>query len=47
MAKTYYGYAQREVAEGVDWSGVARKFTNMLEDEAKLREQRQAALDKV
>lgn len=46
MAKTYYGYAQREVAEGVDWSGVARKFTNMLEDEATLREERQAALDK-
>ena len=46
MAKTYYGYAQREVAEGVDWSGVARKFTNMLEDEVKLREERQGALDK-
>jgi len=46
MAKTYYGYAQREAAEGVDWSGVARKFTNMLEMEQEAREQDQAALDK-
>ena len=45
MAKTYIGYAQREAAEGVDWSGVARKFTNMLEMEQEAREQDQAALD--
>jgi len=45
MAKTYYGYAQREVSSSVDWSGVARKFTNMLEMEQAAREADQAALD--
>ena len=45
MANTYYGYAQREAAEQVDWSGVARKFTTMLDDEVKAKEEKQAALD--
>tara|TARA_R110000751_G_scaffold27669_11_gene72992 strand:- start:192 stop:2672 length:2481 start_codon:yes stop_codon:yes gene_type:complete len=46
MANTYYGYAQREAAEQVDWSGVARKFTTMLDDEVKAKEEREASLDK-
>ena len=45
MGNTYYGYAQREAAEQVDWSGVARKFTTMLDDEVKAKEEREAALD--
>ena len=45
MGNTYYGYAQREAAEQVDWSGVARKFTTMLDDEVKAKEAREASLD--
>jgi len=45
MGNTYYGYAQREAAEQVDWSGVARKFTTMLDDEVKAKEEREASLD--
>ena len=45
MGNTYYGYAQREAAEQVDWSGVARKFTTMLDDEVTAKQEREAALD--
>ena len=45
MAKTFYGYAEREVDSFVDWSKIGQDITTMLKTEVDLREQKKAAID--
>lgn len=46
MAKTYYNYVQRKVEDQVDWTKIGVDISNMLNDEAKLREETKAEIDK-
>lgn len=42
---TYYKYAERNVANQMDWSVVNKEITQTLQEEAKLREQKKADID--
>lgn len=46
MAGTYFGYAERNASDEINWSQVGKNLTDMLSSEAKIREQKKAALDK-
>jgi len=45
MANTYYKYVDREVESQVNWSEIGKSMTDMLKNEAKVREDKKAALD--
>ena len=45
MAKTYYKYAERNVDSQINWAEVGKNITDMLGEEAKVREEKKAALD--
>ena len=38
MAKTFYGYAERDAESYVDWSQIGRDITTMLQEEVTRRE---------
>jgi len=43
---TFYKYAERNVADRVDWSTIGKNFTGMLQEEATLREKKKADIQK-
>lgn len=43
---TFYKYAERNVADRVDWSTISKNFIGMLDKEAELREQKKADIQK-
>lgn len=43
---TFYKYAERNVADRVDWSTIGKNFTGMLQEEADLREKKKADIQK-
>jgi len=43
---TFYKYAERNVADRVDWSTIGKNFTGMLQEEADLREKKKADIRK-
>ena len=45
MAKTFYGYAEREADSFVDWSQIGKDITKMLQTEVQLREDKKQALE--
>ena len=45
MAKTYYGYVKRDVADQTDWSAITKSMNDMLTTEAKRREDKKGAID--
>ena len=45
MAKTYYGYVKRDVADQTDWSAITKSMNDMLTTEAKRREDKKVAID--
>ena len=45
MAKTFYGYAEREADSFVDWSQIGKDITTMLQTEVQLRENKKQALE--
>jgi 23S rRNA maturation mini-RNase III len=46
MATTYYKYAERDAANQINWSTVAASVTQTLDEEAKLREEKKADIEK-
>jgi hypothetical protein len=45
MANTYYKYVDREVESQVNWAEIGKNMTDMLKNEATVREEKKAALD--
>ena len=45
MAKTYYGYVERDVANQTDWSAITKSMNDMLTTESKRREDKKGAID--
>jgi hypothetical protein len=45
MASTYYKYVDREVDSQVNWAEIGKSMTDMLSNEARVREEKKAALD--
>ena len=45
MAKTYYNYAERNVDSQINWAEVGKNITDMLSEEARIREEKKAAID--
>jgi trehalose/maltose hydrolase-like predicted phosphorylase len=45
MAKTYYNYAERDVNSMIDWSQVGKNLTDMLTEQASLRQNKRQALE--
>ena len=45
MAKTYYKYAERDVNSQIDWSQVGKNLTDMLFDQAELRQNKRKELE--
>ena len=43
---TKFGYVRREATNQVDWSAVAKQFTTVLQEEASVRNQQKAEIDK-
>ncbi len=43
---TYYKYAERSADSTINWAEVGQNMTNMLKEEARLREAKKAAIDK-
>lgn len=43
---TYYGYAEREVENQIDWSKVGKDVSDMLATETQLREEKKAEIEK-
>jgi vacuolar-type H+-ATPase subunit H len=46
MAGTYFGYAERNASDEINWSQVGKNLTDMLSSESKIREEKKAAIDK-
>ena len=46
MAKTFYGYAEREAGSNVDWSQIGSDISEMLNEEISRRVTLKADLDK-
>jgi len=42
----YAGYAERNVDNEINWASIGKSMTDMLQNEAKLREDKKAAIDK-
>ena len=45
MAKTYYDYQRRDPESRLDWNEVGRNFTDMLQAEQQVRQDKKAAID--
>jgi len=45
MAKTFYGYQQRDAESQINWAEVGKNFSDMLSEEARVREEKKAAID--
>jgi len=45
MAKTYFGYQERDPQAQVDWTEIASNFSNVLNEEVRVREQKKKAID--
>ena len=45
MAKTYYDYQRRDPESRLDWNEVGRNFTDMLQEEQQVRQDKKAAID--
>lgn len=45
MAKTYYGYQERGAESQINWAEVGKNFSDMLSEEARVREDQKAAID--
>lgn len=43
---TYYGYAERKVENEINWAEIGKNMTDMLANEARIREEKKAAIDK-
>jgi len=46
MAGTYYGYAERNASDEINWSQIGKNVTDMLSKESQVREEKKAAIDK-
>lgn len=46
MAKTYYKYAERDIANYVNWAEISDDINKRLKEEGKLREEKKAEIDK-
>lgn len=42
---SYYGYAERNVENEINWAAIGKSMSDMLQDEAKLREDKKQAID--
>jgi hypothetical protein len=45
MAKTFYGYAERQAEDHVDWSLIGKDITDMLQEEVQRRDKLKADID--
>lgn len=45
MANTYFKYAERNAENRINWAEVGKDMTDMLADEARVREEKKAAID--
>jgi len=45
MADTYFGYAERNASDEINWAKIGKDLTDMLKDETKIREDKKAAID--
>jgi hypothetical protein len=45
MAKTYFGYQERDPQAQVDWTEITSNFSNVLNEEVRVREQKKKAID--
>jgi hypothetical protein len=46
MAGTYFGYAERNASDEINWAKIGKNVTDMLQNESKIREEKKAAIDK-
>lgn len=46
MADLYFGYAERNASDEINWSAIGKSVTDMLKNETDIREQKKAAIDK-
>lgn len=46
MAKTYYGYAERNVDSELNWFEIGQGISNILKEEQRLRQEKKDAIDK-
>lgn len=46
MADLYFGYAERNASDEINWSAIGKSVTDMLKKETDIREQKKAAIDK-
>ena len=42
---TYYKYAERSADSTINWAQVGQGMTDMLQEEARIREEKKAAID--
>lgn len=45
MADLYYGYAERNASDEINWAEIGKNVTDMLKQETAIREQKKAAID--
>ena len=45
MANTYFKYAERNAENRINWADVGKDMTDMLADEARVREEKKAAIE--
>ena len=45
MAKTFYGYAERQAEDNVDWSLIGKDITDMLQEEVQRRDKLKSDID--
>lgn len=45
MADLYFGYAERNASDEINWAEIGKNFTDMLKQENSIREQKKAAID--
>ena len=45
MAKTYYDYQRRDPESRINWAEVGKNFTDMLQEEQQVRQDKKAAID--
>jgi len=46
MAGTYFNYAERNAQDQINWAEVGKNMSDMLLEEARIREEKKAAIDK-
>lgn len=45
MAETFYGYQERDPESQINWAEVGKNFSDMLAEEARVREEKKSAID--